>query len=279
MASLCLDTSGIPYVSCMYKKRVSTGSAVYCRLLLLERIGPDNWSYEIVADCDDGYYASDGRTYTGGLSHLMFDSYNRPHIIFSDVASAHWGIGGTNRLSLGNIRYGVYDNGAWDIRTIYRQPLPTSFYNAFEMHGMCLVVSDLTDSLRIIGEELEITAAFQYTSRLLDFSWAKIPTDVEEESTDLLPEKYHLNQNYPNPFNPITNIEYNVPARSHVTIEVFNILGQKIKTLVDEKKSAGEYYTTWDGDDSYGQKVSTGIYLYRFLAGDFVETKKMILLK
>jgi len=279
MASLCLDSGGIPYVSCMYKKRVSTGSAVYCRLLLLKRIGPGNWSIEIVADSDDGYYASDGRVYTGGLSHLVFDSDNRPHVIFSDVASAHWGIGGTNRLSLGNIRYGVFDDGAWDIRTIYSQPLPLSFYNGFEMHGMCLIVSDLTDSIRIIGEELEVTAAFQYTSNLLYFSFADAPTGVEERPGNLLPDQYRLYQNYPNPFNPVTNIAYNIPTRSHVTIEVYNILGQKIRTLVDETKSAGDYYATWDGDESYGQKVSTGIYFYRFQSGDFVETKKMILLK
>jgi len=279
MASLCLDTNGIPHISCMYKKRYSAGSAVYCRLLLLKRLSRHFWSSEIVAAYDDGYYASDGRTYTGALSHLVFDRNNRPHVIFSDVASAHWGIGGTNRLSIGNIRYGVFDNGAWDIRTIYRQPLPTSFYNAMEMHGMCLVVSDLTDSIRVIGEELEITAAFQYTSNLLDFSLARIPTDVEEETTSSLPERFHLNQNFPNPFNPATNIEYSVPTRSHVTIEVYNILGQKIRILTDESNPAGDHQITWDGNDSRGAEVSTGVYFYRFQAGDFAETKKMILLR
>ena len=279
MASLCLDSSSIPYVSCMYKKRVSTGSAVYCKLLLLKRVGSDNWSIEVVADSDDGYYGSDGRTYTGGLSHLVFDSCNRPHVIFSDVASAHWGIGGTNRLSLGNIRYGVFDNGAWDIRTIYRQPLPTSFYSGFEMHGMCLVVSDLTDSIRIIGDELEITAAFQYTSNLLSFSLADVTTDVEEEQGDLLPQEFSLNQNYPNPFNPETTIEYYVPERSHITIEVFNIIGQKIRTLVDELKSAGDFRTNWDGKNSNGIRASSGIYFYLLKAGNFTEIKKMVLLK
>ncbi len=75
----------------MYMKRVYTRSAVYCKLFLLKRVGMDNWQTEIVAEGDDGYYAGDGRTYTGGLSHLVFDSNNTPHIIFSDIASAHWG--------------------------------------------------------------------------------------------------------------------------------------------------------------------------------------------
>ena len=107
-----------------------------------------------------------------------------------------------------------------------------------------------------------------------------IVADVDEdEHGNILPHQFELSQNYPNPFNPVTNIKYNIPARSYVTIEVYNVIGQKIRTLVDENKSAGEYHTTWNGDDSYGQKVSTGVYFCRFQAGDYVETKKMILLK
>jgi len=274
MPSLCLDSSDTPYVSCMYDKRVTTGSSVYCRLLLLKRIGPDNWSSEVVAAYDDGYYGPDGRTYTGALSHLAFDSDNRSHIIFSDVASAHWGMGGTNRLNIGNIRYGVDVNGVWNIGTIYRQPLPTSFYSGFEMHGMCLVVSDLNDSIRIIGQELEIFAAFQYTSNLLSFS---LPISALPGNS--LPREYSLGQNHPNPFNSVTTIEYDIPTRWHVTIEVYNVLGQKIRTLVDELKSAGDYQTTWDGDNSSGAEVSSGIYFYLLRAGYFSETKKMIFLK
>ena len=274
MASLCLDSSDIPYVSCMYKKRVVTGSAVYCRLLLLKRLDQNNWSVEVVAAYDDGYFGGDGRTFTGALSHLVSDIDNRPHIIFSDVASAHWGMGGTNRLSLGNIRYGVFDDGVWNIGTIYRQPSPTSFYRGFEMHGMCLVVSNLADSIRIIGQELEITAAFHYTSNLLSFS---LPVTAVPGNS--LPREYSLSQNYPNPFNPVTTIEYIIPTRLHVTLEVYNILGQKIRTLVDELKSAGDFQTTWDGKNANGVTVSSGIYFYRFRAEDFVETKKMIFLK
>jgi hypothetical protein len=103
--------------------------------------------------------------------------------------------------------------------------------------------------------------------------------DVDDEEGTILPFKFELSQNYPNPFNPVTTINYNLPRRSNVTIEVFNILGQKVITLLDENKSAGEYQITWGGNDSNEQKVSTGIYFYRFQAGDYVETKKMLLLK
>jgi hypothetical protein len=104
------------------------------------------------------------------------------------------------------------------------------------------------------------------------------PTDVSDESTTL-PTSFALYQNYPNPFNPTTSIEYSVPIRAHVTVEIFNLLGQHVRTLVDQMKSPGKYKVEWDGTDVTGKTVSTGVYLYRLTAGDFVETKKMVLLK
>jgi len=111
-------------------------------------------------------------------------------------------------------------------------------------------------------------------------AWTKHdPTDVGEQDGTNPPKAFSLVQNYPNPFNPTTSIEYSVPTRAHVTIEIFNLLGQHVRTLVNEMKSAGIYKTVWDGTDGAGNQVSTGVYLYRFRAGDFVETKKMVLLK
>jgi hypothetical protein len=105
------------------------------------------------------------------------------------------------------------------------------------------------------------------------------PLDVDEEHVALLPTTVSISDNYPNPFNPSTTIDYNIPKRSHVTIEIFNILGRKVKTIVNEAKSAGSHTIRWDGTDAHGSSVSTGIYLYRFQAGEFVQTKKMLLLK
>jgi len=107
-----------------------------------------------------------------------------------------------------------------------------------------------------------------------------IITDVEdEEHGEILPYQFELSQNYPNPFNPVTTIEYSVPSRQDVTIEIFNVLGQKVRTLVNETKSAGSYRTEWNGIDDVGRPVSTGVYLYRFSAGEVVQTKKMLLIK
>jgi hypothetical protein len=105
------------------------------------------------------------------------------------------------------------------------------------------------------------------------------PLDVDDDDGTILPYRFELSQNYPNPFNPVTTIEYNLPRRSNVTIEVYNVLGQKVRTLVDREESAGLYTITWNGTTANGQPVATGVYLYRYQAGDHVEMKKMLLLK
>ena len=107
-----------------------------------------------------------------------------------------------------------------------------------------------------------------------------MPTDVEDDDNgQTLPEKFDLGQNRPNPFNMSTVIEFSVASKSRVTIEVYNVLGQKIRTLVDETKPAGNYSVTWDGVDQDGADVASGVYLYRIKTGDFSRTNKMLLLK
>jgi hypothetical protein len=124
----------------------------------------------------------------------------------------------------------------------------------------------------------EVTAEISSLGTYALFT-AKSPVGVEEEPEDILPYRFELSQNYPNPFNPVTTIEYSIPTRSQVTIEIFNVLGQKVRMLVNESKAAGSYRIEWNGSDNTGQPVSTGIYLYRFSAGDIVQTKKMVLMK
>ncbi len=89
-----------------------------------------------------------------------------------------------------------------------------------------------------------------------------------------LPTSYALSQNYPNPFNPSTEINFDIPKKSHVTLTVYNILGQAVTTLVNEDMTAGSKTVTWDASEH-----STGVYFYKLTAGDFTETRKMMLLK
>ena len=99
------------------------------------------------------------------------------------------------------------------------------------------------------------------------------------ELSRIVPASYTLNQNYPNPFNPSTEIAFALPSASHVTLTVYNILGQSVKTLVDGDLTEGSHQVTWDGTDNGGSIVSSGIYFYRIQANNFVATKKMTLLK
>ncbi|GAB4340350.1 MAG: hypothetical protein Kow0037_26140 [Calditrichia bacterium] len=94
-----------------------------------------------------------------------------------------------------------------------------------------------------------------------------------------VPTVFDLKQNYPNPFNPTTSIKYQVPQNVDVRLEVFNILGQRVKTLVNRKMDPGYYEVVWDGTNDFGAKVASGLYIYRIQAGDFVKSHKMILMK
>jgi hypothetical protein len=94
-----------------------------------------------------------------------------------------------------------------------------------------------------------------------------------------LPTKFELHQNAPNPFNPITGINYDLPKASFVRLEVFNILGQNVKTLVDDYQEAGFQSITWDGTNNNNTPVASGMYFYRIEADDFQATKKMMMLK
>jgi len=103
------------------------------------------------------------------------------------------------------------------------------------------------------------------------------PTAIEDLSEK--PNQYFLSQNYPNPFNPVTNIRFQLSSTSDVNLTIFNLMGERIKQLVKERKSAGIHYVEWDGTNDQGAKVASGVYLYRMVAGDFVKARKMVLMK
>ena len=96
---------------------------------------------------------------------------------------------------------------------------------------------------------------------------------------EITPTEYKLSQNYPNPFNPSTIIEYSLPEASYVSMKIYNVLGREVRTLVNGSQNAGNYQTQWNGLDNAGNKVATGMYIYRITAGNYVATKKMLLLK
>ena len=97
--------------------------------------------------------------------------------------------------------------------------------------------------------------------------------------SDLIPEIFALHANYPNPFNPTTTINYDLPEQAQVTLGIYDLLGKQIKTLVNQSQDAGNKTAVWNGTDNLGRQVSAGIYLYQIQAGEFTQTRKMLLLK
>lgn len=103
---------------------------------------------------------------------------------------------------------------------------------------------------------------------------------VNDGTQPNLPKQFALQQNYPNPFNPATIIKFDLPVRSNVTLTIFNVLGQKVKTLLANESLPAEHHSrTWDGTTDDGHTAASGIYFYKIEAGTFVQTKKMVLMK
>ena len=96
-----------------------------------------------------------------------------------------------------------------------------------------------------------------------------------------LPRAFTLSRNAPNPFNPSTTISYSIAegTASHVSLKVYDLRGRLVTTLVDEVSEAGNYTVNWDGRNKIGRQVASGVYFYRLGAGDFIQTRKMVLLK
>jgi hypothetical protein len=104
-------------------------------------------------------------------------------------------------------------------------------------------------------------------------------TITRKSGSGTMPLSFRLDQNYPNPFNPVTNISFALSKPCVVSLEIINITGQKVASLVDGTMEAGNHTILWDSRDSNGQPLASGIYFYRLKTGDFIDTKKMMLLK
>ena len=143
----------------------------------------------------------------------------------------------------------------------------------------------------------EAAVGFSHNDKNLVLSgfWAPMaaagPSDISPENDLVLPSTFKLDQNYPNPFNPITTIEFDLPFKSQVTIEIFNSVGQRIRLLYSGTQHPGHYRIFWDARDDYSRLMGTGLYFYRLSAKSsnsvnnsingpmFQEIKKMVFIK
>ena len=175
-----------------------------------------------------------------------------------------------------DIKGGYEGQGNIDSDPLFRDPEIGDF------HLMSVTCGDSLDSPCIDAGDPSI---FDY---LLDCDWGlgyersdmgayggqAIPTDIRGEHEPIIPMACGFLQNYPNPFNTSTIIRYSLPAASEVTISIYNILGRRVETLVEKEQPAGYHQVVWDASVR-----SSGMYFYRVQAGEYSETRKMVLLK
>jgi hypothetical protein len=153
---------------------------------------------------------------------------------------------------------------------------------AIAAHGETVSEGDLGMSLVFrTKSEIENTYVEVMESDVQDGSYGvnpvALPAPVQIQTR---PEQYALGNNYPNPFNPATTLKYALPEAGFVKLEIYNVVGQMVRTLVAGQQNAGRYVIQWDASDDSGRSLSSGIYFYRLQAGgDFLEVKKMLLLK
>ncbi len=145
------------------------------------------------------------------------------------------------------------------------------WYNYFERDSV--EITDVNQTVVLNPGEFHI-----FTDKKVEFPQPDLVTAIEKNVTSL-PQSFELGQNYPNPFNPTTTIDFQIPKAVDVKMEVYNILGQSIQTLVNKPMQPGSYQINWNGKDRQGNSLSSGIYILHFKAGDFVETRRMLLLK
>jgi hypothetical protein len=110
-------------------------------------------------------------------------------------------------------------------------------------------------------------------------AWINLSTNADDVPDGALPHEFRLLENYPNPFNAATTIAFELPVRSHVHIDIYNILGRQVVVLVDEIRRPGHYSTVWNGCDRHGRPVAAGVYFCRFATDGLVAVRKMLLLK
>jgi hypothetical protein len=120
-----------------------------------------------------------------------------------------------------------------------------------------------------------------YEIRPRDLTDIDVITSVEDKPSKeaQIPSTFALQQNYPNPFNAETVISYSIPVQSHVSLNIYNINGQKIRTLIDEVSQPGVYRVVWNGTNDEGKDLASGIFFYRFDAPGISFVKKLILLR
>ncbi|MDP7527254.1 MAG: T9SS type A sorting domain-containing protein [Candidatus Marinimicrobia bacterium] len=168
--------------------------------------------------------------------------------------------------------------------------------SGFTTNIRCIAITSQNESnLPAIDQYINGDGDLTYDTTLVDFStssdqeivipaysvvlFEEVESPLKAFSTPTIPGDYKLHLAYPNPFNPITSLRYDLPEQAQVTLTVYDLMGREVAQLVNTTQEAGYKSIQWDATDSFGKPVSAGVYLYQVRAGEFVQTRKMALLK
>ena len=242
---------------------------------------------------------------------------NKPYVIEKDIfieteGKLTVGVGGELILDGGKVRgerwediFYINQNQThpklvWSINREYSNPIRYNIWRKknTQSYEKIAVINDKniteytdTDTEIILGEEQANQTTASYYIQIEEItgrSWTPrkqtitatvskvegIPLEKQAEEINLEEMEFNISQNYPNPFNPTTSIKYTVPSNEYVTLKVYDILGNEVATLVNEQKESGNYTVNFDGD-----KLSSGLYIYKIQAGNFNKVRKMMLIK
>lgn len=198
-------------------------------------------------------------TYEGMLVTVTGVTFNLAGGIFDSTGQLRFG--GTSFYFNNDSSNVIYlDRQLWD--EFHGLPIPTGAVN-----------------VRGIASQYDNSSPFTSGYQLLPRKTADINVVSVKPHDPVYPKEFALGQNYPNPFNPNTTISYDVPRAAEISIRIYNLLGQEIRTLFAGRQNPGRYTIQWDGKDNAGNTVSTGIYFYRMIGPDFTQTRKMIMMK
>ncbi len=207
------------------------------------------WSYKTGGPVRSVMVGADSTVYTASLDNSIYALDPRGALLWSFKADSAFSLASPVLLSDGSLYAGSMDGYFYALQTtsegLANTPWPR-FHADVKNSGMT------ADSQVIVS--------------------------VNDDESAIITD-YALFQNYPNPFNPVTVIKYALPEQAHVTLDVFNINGNLVKQLTNTTQRAGYHSFVWDGTNSNGERVATGLYFYRVKAGEFSQTRRMILMK
>ena len=262
-------------------------------LAILQNMIDNSYASDIDLDCEDwDAYCGSPNPYMDDPGSWFWKIIDGQEYYFSDGDSIveplelgiqEWENGRLTSIMCGSYIYcqlsGPIPENINELTEIEQLRLEYNYFSGYIPESICDLNFNYEDNLSI-----DLTGNLicpPYPSCIEDYIGEQDTANCEQVSIidEALPITYKLHNAYPNPFNPVTTLPYDLPEQSIVNIIIYNMLGREVKTLINQTQDAGYRSVLWDATNNYGKPVSAGIYLYQLQAGEYISTKKMVLMK